>query len=251
MIPPELLGMGLPELLTVYYGGKVSKSSLEWISNKVKEILAQKRYGFTPEPKIATELQQITKSDAYRRTKECIGNNPLLNVIRLGLRMEKLTEEGKSEAIRDMKNNVIRKYGPDGITILNMGATGALIPIIEHLSDMKIETDYDQIHVLDYFKKVVESWSNITIFHQTEHGKDALVEKIKHYMDAHLEIFFIFSIGSAGEQAKKAISTLNNNGIIQTKGYMFTLISRKEDQKGRDHFSWIFKNIYTFDKIIL
>ncbi|MDO9517459.1 MAG: hypothetical protein Q7J10_05340, partial [Methanosarcinaceae archaeon] len=72
MILPELLVMGLSELLTVYYAGKVSKESLDWIRNKVKEILAQKRYGFTPEPKIATELQQITKSDAYRRTKECI-----------------------------------------------------------------------------------------------------------------------------------------------------------------------------------
>lgn len=251
MIPPELLGMGLTELLTVYYAGKVSKDSLEWISNKVKEILAQKQYGFTPEPKIATELQQITKSDAYRRTKECIGNNPLLNVIRLGLRMEKLTEEGKTEAIGNIKNNVIRKYGLEGITILNMGATGALMPIIQHLSDMKIENDYDQIYMLNNFKKVIENWTNITIFHQTEHGKKALVEKIKRYMDAQLEIFFVFSIGSAGDQAKKAISTLSNDGTIQQKGYMLTLISRKEDQMGRDHFSWVFKNIYTFDKVIL
>ena len=251
MIPPELLGMGLTELLTVYYAGKVSKDSLEWISNKVKDILAQKRYGFTPEPKIATELQQITKSDAYRRTKECIGNNPLLNVIRLGLRMEKLTEEGKIEAIGNIKNNVIRKYGLEGITILNMGATGALMPIIQHLSDMKIENDYDQIYMLNNFEKVIENWTNITIFHQTEHGKKALVEKIKRYMDAHLEIFFVFSIGSAGNQAKKAISTLSNDGTIQQKGYMLTLISRKEDQMGRVHFSWVFKNIYTFDKVFL
>jgi len=43
--------------------------------------------------------------------------------------MEKLTEEGKTEAIGNIKNNVIRKYGLEGITILNMGATGALMPI--------------------------------------------------------------------------------------------------------------------------
>ena len=251
MIPPELIGMGLSELLAVYYAGKVSKDSLDWIRNKVKEILAQKRYGFTPEPKIATELQQITKSDAYRRTKECIGNTPLLNVIRLGLRMEKLTEEGKIEAIGSIKNNVIKKYGMEGITILNMGATGALMPIILYLSDMKIENDYDQIYMLDYFNKVIANWSNITIFHQTEHGQEALTSKIKKYMDAHFEIFFVFSIGTAGGQAMKSIATISNDGTIQYKGYMFTLISKKADQNGRDHFAWLFRNIYNFERTYL
>ena len=70
-------------------------------------------------------------------------------------------------------------------------------------------------------------------------------------MNAHLEIFFIFSIGTAGDQAKKAIATLNNDRTIQKKGYMLTLISRKKDQMGRDHFSWIFRNIYNFDKVFL
>ncbi|MBW6469860.1 MAG: hypothetical protein K0A90_01405 [Methanosarcinaceae archaeon] len=56
MILPELLVMELSELLAVYYAGKVSKESLDWIRTRVKEILAQKQYGFTPEPQIATEL---------------------------------------------------------------------------------------------------------------------------------------------------------------------------------------------------
>ncbi|HJH29907.1 MAG TPA: hypothetical protein C5S51_09495 [Methanosarcinaceae archaeon] len=251
MIPPELFGMGLPELLSVYYAGKVSKDSLDWISDKIKEILAQKRYGFTPEPQIAAELQQITKSDAYRRTKECIGNTPLLNVIRLGLRMEKLTEEGKIEAIGKIKNDVIKKYGPEGITILNMGGTGVLIPIILHLSDMKIENDYDQNYMLDYFNNVIASWSDITIFHQTEHGQEALTTKIKQYMNSHFEIFFVFSIGTAGGQAIKSIATIRNDGTIKYKGYTFTLISKTTDQNGRDHFAWLFRNRYNFEKTYL
>ena len=251
MIPTELLGMGPSELLSVYYAGKVSKESLSWIRDKIKDILDKKRYGFTPEPKIAAELQQITKSEAYRRTKECIGNTPRLNVIRLGLRMEKLTEEGKIEAIGNIKSDVIKKYGNDGITILNMGATGALMSLIQHLSDIKIKNDYDKNYMLNYFNDLIENWSNITIFHQTEHGQEALTSNIKRYMNAHFEIFFVFSIGTAGDQAMKSLATINNDGTIQQKGYMFTLISKKTDQKGRDHFAWLFRNMYNFDKTFL
>ena len=251
MIPPELVGMGFSELLTVYYAGKVSIDSLDWISHKVKELWDKKQYGFTPEPKIASELQQITKSDAYRRTKECIGNNPHLNVIKLGLRMEKLTEEGKIEAIENIKNSVYKKHGQEGITILNMGATGALMPIIQHLSDMKIKNDYSQTYMLDYFYNILTDWTSITIFHQTEHGQEALTSKIIQYMDAHFEIFFVFSIGTAGGQAVKSIATISNDGTIQYKGYMFTLISKKADQNGRDHFAWLFRNIYNFERTYL
>ncbi|MBW6469859.1 MAG: hypothetical protein K0A90_01400 [Methanosarcinaceae archaeon] len=165
--------------------------------------------------------------------------------------MEKLTEEGKIEAIESIKNDVIKKYGMGGITILNMGATGALMPIIQHLSDIKIENDYEQIYMLDYFNKVIANWSNITIFHQTEHGQEALTSKIKKYMDAHFEIFFVFSIGTAGAQAMKSIATINNDGTIQYKGYMFTLISKKADKNGRDHFAWLFRNIYNFERTYL
>lgn len=251
MIPPdlyqELRTMGLSELLKLYAVGNISKESLGWIRNKVKEIWAQKQYGFTPEPKIASELQQITKSDAYRRTKECIGNNPHLNVIKLGLRMGKLTEEGKIETIDNIKNSVYTKHGQDGITILNMGATGALMPIIQHLSDIKIKNDYDQTYMSDYFYKMLTDWKSITIFHQTEHGQEALTTKIKKYMDSHFEIFFVFSIGSAGGQAMKSIATIRNDGTIQQKGYTFTLISKKTDQNGRIHFAWLFQNMYNFE----
>lgn len=255
MIPPdfysELLTKSLPELLKLYAAGTIGKDALEWVKLRIKRLWEEKQYGFTPEPQIASGLQRINKSDAYKRTKECIGNNPYLNLIRLGLRIEELSEKGKIEAITKMRNSVYEKYGNDGIIILNMGSTGALMPIIQHLSNIKIENNYSQTYILDYFKKVIENWTNITIFHQTEHGKEALIEKIKHYMNAHLEIFFIFSIGTAGDQAKKAIATLNNDRTIQKKGYMLTLISRKKDQMGRDHFSWIFRNIYNFDKVFL
>jgi hypothetical protein len=255
MIPPdvysELLAKSLPELLKLYAAGKIGKDALGWVKLRLIELWEKKQYGFTPEPKIASGLQRINNTDAYRRTKECIGHNPYLNVIRLGLRIEELSENGRADSIAKMKNDVYDKYGNEGITILNMGSTGVLMPIIQHLSNIKLEDNSSQAFMSDYFKKVIENWKNITIFHQTEHGEEALVEKIKHYMDAHIEIFFVFSIGTAGDQAKKAISTLSNDGTIQNKGYMFSLISRKEDQMGRDHFSWIFKNIYNFDRIFL
>jgi len=143
MIPPdvysELLTKSLPELLKLYAAGTIGKDAIEWVKLRIKKLWEKKQYGFTPEPQIASGLQRINKSDAYQRTKGCIGNNPYLNLIRLGLRIEELSEKGKIEAIANMRNNVYDKYGNDGIKILNMGSTGALMPIIQHLSDIKIK----------------------------------------------------------------------------------------------------------------
>ncbi len=169
----------------------------------------------------------------------------------MGLRIEKLSYSKPASEITTFKNEVYGRYGREGITILNMGSTRILIPLIQHLSNMKIESNYSQEDMLNYFVEIVHDWKKITIYHKFKDGVEELMKQINLYMDLHHEVFFVFGIGSAGAQAATAISSLSNEGIIQNKGYMFTLISRETDQMGRDHFTWFFKNNYTFDKITL
>lgn len=250
-LPAEFLAMSLPELLKVLAAGKISKEVFDALVVRARKLWDKRRYGFTPDPETARELKNITESDAYNRMKECIGPSGYLNIVRLGLRIEKISYSRPSHEITTFRNEIYERYGREGITILNMGSTGILVPLIEHLSNMKIENNYSQKYIFDYFMDIVSNWKKITIFHRAESGTDDLIKKVTAYMEFQYEIFFVFGIGFAGEQAKKAISTLRNNKTIQKKGYMLELISRETDQMERDHFAWFFKNIYAFDKITL
>ncbi len=71
------------------------------------------------------------------------------------------------------------------------------------------------------------------------------------YMNAHYELFFVFSIGSASEQAIRVIARLKNDGTIRKKGYMFNLYSRREDMVGRAMHTWAFQNLYNFETMAL
>lgn len=105
-VPPELFEKTLPEILKYVALQKLTGGALEWAKNRVKELWDKKEYGFTIKPELASELQRISKSEAYRRTKDCIGNNKFLGIIKLGLRIEGLSESGKVALIADIKNDV-------------------------------------------------------------------------------------------------------------------------------------------------
>ncbi len=253
ILPPDLLPKSPKELLALLTAGKITKELVGAVRNRIKVLCGSKKYGFTPDPQTAKDLQTITKSDAYKRIKECIGYTRYLSVVKLGLRIEELSYTKRDEEIHKIKQDVFKKYGRDGINILNMGNTGALIPLIMHLSDLKIKTDASQEVMLDSFMEVIHGWEIMTIFHKTEDGADSLVDKINRCMDARYEVFFVFAIAKAGKQAAAAISSLSNDGVIHDKGYMLQLLSNEVDQQKRVHYGWVFTQLdpFAMDKITL
>lgn len=244
-VPPELLDKTLPELLKLVALQKLTGKILEWAKQKIKELWDKREYGFTPEPEVASGLQKISKSEAYKRMKDCIGNHRFLGLIKLGFRVNELNEQGNVAAIAKIKDNVYEKHGVEGIRILTMGTTGVLMGIIQYLSDMKIRNDSSQAIMADHFEKIIKNWMQITIFHQAGQGQKALEKNILAFMKANYEIFFVFSMGTASEQATKVIAQLRKDGIINKNGYMFTLYSRKELARRVSH-TWVFQNIKEF-----
>ncbi len=240
-VPPELLDKPIDGLLKLIALGKLSKDALREAKDRIKELWETREYGFTPEPELASGLQKTGKSEAFRRMKDCIGDHSYLSLVKLGLRIAELSDEGRVETIANIKNDVLNKYGINGVRILNMGSTGALPEIIRYLSDLKIEHNYNQADMANYFDKIIEKWKEITIFHKSSEGKNALKLKILSYMNTPHELFFVFASGKAGDQAKKVIATLNNKDEIQKKGYRFYLFDRKEDMTGRVLFTWVFE----------
>jgi len=242
-VPPELLDKSLPELLVLIRLGEIAKDKLEWAIKRVKELWNKREYGFTPEPELASKLQRISKSDAYKRMRECIGKHRFLGLVKLGLRIEELSAEGSVKIIAKIKDDVYQKFGTEGIKILRMGSTGALIEVIRYLSDFKIEHNYSQADMATIFESIVDKWTAITIFHETEYGQSALGKTIITYMQSPHEFFFVFASGDASTQAKRAIASLSNDSIIRTMGYIVNLHSRKEDLTGRELYAWHFRKI--------
>ena len=251
MIPglsPDFLTLSLPDLLAYVTAGKIT---LDVARKRIRELLNKNQYGFSPDPGLAFKLHDISKSELYKRMKDCIGNHRYLSLIKLGLRFEELSYEGNSHiTIDNIKNDVYKKYGSDGLNVLKMGGTGALVAVIKYLDYMKLSENWGQEYTADKFDAILDTWKNITIFHQFELGEESLKKTVVTYMDAHHEIFFVFSIGTASGQAKRAIASLNNNQVIKKKGYAVRNI-RNEDLVGREHHIWVFENRYNFDKITL
>ncbi len=248
-IPPELLDKTLPELLKLVTLQKLTGKILDWATQRIKEQWDKREYGFTPEPEVASGLQKISKLDAYKRMKECIGNHRFLGLVKLGFRIDELNQQGNTAAIAKIKSSVFEKHGVEGIRILTMGTTGVLVGIIQYLSDMKLKNDYSQAIMADHFEKIIENWIQITIFHQTEQGQKALEKSIRTFMKANYEIFFVFSMGTASSQATKVIAQLKKDDIIRKNGYMFNLYSRKE-VAGKVMHTWVFQNVQEFRAFI-
>lgn len=248
-IPPDLLDKTLPELLKFVALQKLTGKILDWATQRIKELWEKREYGFSPEPEVASGLQKISKSDAYKRMKDCIGKHLFLGLIKLGFRAEELNEQGNTAAIAKIKNSIYDIHGVEGIRILTMGTTGVLTGIVQYLSDMKIRNNYNQAVMADRFEKIIENWTKITIFHQTEKGQTTLEKSIRAFMKANYEIFFVFSMGTASSQATKVIAQLNKDEIIRKQGYMFTLHSRRE-LAGRVMHAWVFQNIKEFTPFV-
>lgn len=247
-LPPDFLTWSLPDILSYVAAGKIA---LDVVDKRIRELWDKRDYGFSPDPNLASELQTISKGELYNRMKACIGNHRYLSLIKLGIRFEELSYEGnRHSTIDNIKNDVYKKYGPDGLYVLKMGSTGALVAVIKYLSDMKLSQNWGQTQTADKFDTILDTWKNITIFHQSELGEESLKKTVIAHMDAHWEIFFVFSIGTASGQAKRAIASLHNDQTIKEKGYAVNNI-KNEDLVGREHYLWVFENRYNFEKITL
>lgn len=246
MAPPDLYGMSLVELIKLIASGELTKEALDWAKKRVRELWNERKYGFTPDPELASGLQKVGKSEAYKRAKDCIGNHKYLEIIRLGLRIQKLSSEGQVETIGKIKDDVKRKYGIKGIRVLNMGSTGVLINVIQYLSHVKIYHDYGSEVLGEIFEDILEEWNKITIFHESDYGRDTLEKTIIRYMNLNHDVFFVFAAGNAGVQAIKTIAQLDNQNEIRNRNYMISLSNREEDQTGRVLYSWVFRKIEAF-----
>lgn len=237
----KISSIGIKDLLTFLYTAKLTKETVEYVKKRVRELWNQSKYGFTPNAEEATVIYKISQREAYKRLKECIGSHWSLPLIRLGLYISDLNDEGRRKLIAKIKEDIYKKYGSKGLKIANMATTGAILSVIEYLSKLKIEENLNQTDLaIKFDTEIIEKWDKITFFVKTEDSEKEIYKKIVGMINKKILIFFVFAYGTASTKPMTIVSKLNNNRIISKKNYCFSMISRK-DKAGLTLYTWTFE----------
>jgi hypothetical protein len=154
----QISSMGIKDLTSLILSGKLATETIVYIRAKIREKINEGKYGFVPNEEEAKALYAVNRKDVYLRLKTCLGGHWALDLLRVGLYVSKLNDEGKRETVRKIKDGIHEKYGPRGIKIINMGVTGVLESIALYLSDRKMRGNLKPIDLSLEFDKIIDGW---------------------------------------------------------------------------------------------
>lgn len=235
-LPPEILKVGLQELINLF---KKSSGKLKKLFEKrIKFLVKSKKYLISLSDKEVSELYKITKQELYGRVEKCLVSHWSMNLIALGVLISKLNELDQREIVERIKTEVHSKYMARGIRIVEMGSTGVISHIIEYLSDVKMEKNYNFIEMGKLFDGIIDQWDDITVFVKAEHGKEDVKTRCLDHLEKREILFFVFAYGSAVNATITAIAELSNEN--QLSGYIWDAKMKREGVK--EVYSCTFQN---------
>lgn len=211
------------------------------VKQKIVGILDKNKYGFVPNAQEANSLQRINESPIFCRLKECIGDHWSLDLVKVGMYIMELNDEGERNLIRKIRDRTNKKHGPRGMKIINLGSTGVINDVISYLDNLKLRKGYSQKHVYEEFEKILDKWEQISIFVKSEHNEDTLYDDILSHMYLKHSIFFVFAYGSACNVAMKIIAEMNNDGMITERNGYLLWVKPGKDRAGKVKYTWEFE----------
>jgi len=218
----------------------------EDVDQEIKDYLDEKKekFGFTPDKEEASSLKKIGKDPRFCRLEELIGSHESLNLVRVGIHIMKLNDEGKRQIIDKIKRNIKKKYGYRGIIILDIGTTGVIFDVISYLDNtLRLRKGHSKEKILKEFNRMLDEWENITIFVREEHNKGFVWNHIELYMRLKYPLFFVFAYGSACDVAMKTIAEMNVAGLITQENHYLFFVNSEKDKAGKVKMSWRFEKI--------
>ncbi|GEM_PF-3216248 len=216
---------------------------IDKILGKLSKLANRKKYGFSASHKMGNALAEISKRDAFKRLKECVGaDHWAIDFCRVGLVVAESNRLGEKIDISSIKTEALSREGPKGVTVINMGSTGAIHSVIAYLSKLKLENLLTE-DIAKKFDKMIENWDRITIFVKGDDSISSTKSKILKLIKNENEVFWIFGYGSARMIACKAIAELNNERKILENDYIWDPDHIK-DGSGKDVVSFAFKLCY-------
>jgi len=206
----------------------------------VGDSLGIGKFGFVANKEEADSLQKIDIDPRFHRLKELIGDHEALYLVRVGIHIMKLNDEGKRELINKIKGDVKKKHGRRGLNILNLGSTGVVFDVVSYLDTLKLRRKTKDEIIIE-FERILDEWEHITIFVTSDHDARTLFQNIQLYMILKHPIFFVFAYGSACYIAMKIIANMKNAGIIIQKNHYLFFHTLKKDKAGEVKMTWRFE----------
>ncbi|MBU4266208.1 MAG: hypothetical protein L6243_00325 [Candidatus Altiarchaeales archaeon] len=210
---------------------KLSKKGLEYLENRVEELWCELRYkkelGFTPSLNLANSINSSKKSNNYVRFKQCVGKHWSLGLIKVGLHLMDLTEDGQHELINQIKSEMSHRYPKRAMKVINIASSGALPALITYISKVQHEEALSNKLCACRFEEFLDNWENMTIWIKSGMSKEDVDGDITAKIVKNEPEILVFAIGeNAKRPASKAIASLKNEQILRRNGYMMYLIPK-------------------------
>lgn len=209
--------------------------------DKIKKLFLSKKYGFTDASGNAKKLYEISDTALFQSFKKCIVNPLYISLVREGLRISYLNDEGRKIEIDKIKHEVNKRYGRFGIRIMQIASTGELENIAKYLIDLNLRKNYNILDMTKEFEKIVENWLKITSFIKKDYPKEDIQKEIISHIEREEEIFFVFAYGSAVQPTIEVIAVLNIEHKFSEK-YIFEG-KMSQDKSGVEHYTCFFESV--------
>jgi len=223
----------------------VAKGLTQSIKNKIKEIWLKQEYGVTISVEESESLKKISENDFYLLFKKYLGMHWSLNLIKVGIYISELNEEGKRERAKQVYDESFKKYGRKGQRIIQLASTGILVPVMKYIVDLKLDRGANPIVLNREFDKILDEWEQIATPVHRESSEEEINDIIQKKIGVGYPIFFVYASGSASKIAQLTLANMRNKNIFDDKYLMFL---KNKVVNNTEYCLWIFEKIEDFQE---
>lgn len=207
----------------------VAKSGYENLKEIIREK-ANKSFCFTPNKDEANFLKRAVERAYFQEFNRLLPKHPYSDLIRTGYLVSHLNKlGGNAQRVEEIRGTVSMK--PNGIfliRVLNLVTTGAIVPVVDYLSELK-KKGYDEQYLNSQFDEIINDWSKYTYFVKSDFSEGKIFDDIKVKIIQKQKIIMIFSIGSAKRNTTLAVAKLLKEDCVE--GYFYDSKNNKEGDK--------------------
>lgn len=220
------------------YVGSASKAFL----NKVNKFWRKLKYGVTIKEEESNSIKKISESSFFLIFKTYLGNHWSKDLIKVGLYVSQLNEEGHKERIKELSDEAYRneRYGKRGWRIIQFASTGVLEIVMQHIIDLKHNKDATKRDLQREFDKILDEWEKISIPVSSEMNQKMIKDVILKKMSNDYPIFFVYAASHASNTAMLTIAKMRNDHLFSGKYFPFPKHKQICDI---DYCLWVFEKV--------
>lgn len=210
------------------------------IKNKIQQMWQKRQYGVTLLPDEAESLKKIAQNEFYLLFKKYLGAHWSIKLIKVGIYISELNDDGKRKRAKELQSEVYRSYGQKGVKIIQLASTGVLTPIMDYLIDLRLTKGANPIVLHQEFDLILHEWDVISIPVRPETPGDTLKISVQKRIDEQRPIFFVYAAASASSRAQLTLAQMNNDGAFRGK---YLVIPKIKVIHGQEYCLWILERV--------